>query len=189
MGDLFKNEYFKVGFGLVIGLGIIIYNFPPVTVCDGQQAVYDKGVMAQVKAYNKDLKLCKKRTGPGGCIGFFEVTHKIEQQIKKLSSQCQANLINDKKTRELLTMSLEVFARVAWGSEPPAQKLDKNGWLELPQLVQYCRTKALYIEIFGEEAFNALADRVLADLPGNQQLGRNETWNRSLLSDRCQYNL
>ncbi len=185
--ELWENNFIRVGLGLVIGLGFIIYMNPPYTPCDSQKEIFDKELNSYVEPYNKNLGLCKQLTGPGGCVGYFQMVEKIEKSIKDLGAQCRPKLATDEKAQKFLSNALEVYTRVAWGTKAPASYLQRNGWLELSQNVQFCRIKKLYADVYGAEALSEIVNRLLGDLPQAAQVGRTEVWNRSLLSDPCRY--
>jgi hypothetical protein len=55
------------------------------------------------------------------------------------------------------------------------------------QVALFCKLKKNLTAIYGEEAWDGFVNYLLADLPQATTLGRNESWARSLMSDRCQF--
>lgn len=190
MTSLLQNSFVRVSLGLIVGLGVILYFYPPKTVCTEQIEVYTEAVRGLAKSASKALGVCKEHPEPGGCVGFFDALDKLEGRFNEVSRQCQAELINEPLTKNWITTGMELFTLVAWGSHPPASYLYRNGWLELTQVVEFCRLRRHLETIYGKEAWTNFVNGILPDLPGAADLsniGQNEAWNRSLLSDPCQY--
>ncbi len=187
MKELFKNELIRAGLGLTLGLLLIIYFNPPHTPCQSQRDDYNDALKPLIKLYNKSTLKCRDHSEPGGCLGLFETLNKMQGKLTELGSQCLSELLKDEKTRSWLQGSAKLFVKLAWGSTAPQSYLYRQGWLELSQVTQYCRLRRSIIAIWSEDEWNGLLDETLSELPGNGELGRNETYNRSLLSDQCKY--
>jgi len=190
--SLLQNNFIRVSLGLIIGLGIILYFNPPKTVCTEQIEVYTDAVKGLAKTASTALNVCKEHPEPGGCVGFFDTLGKLEIKINEVSRQCQAELISDSMTRNWISTGMELFTLLAWGSHPPNSYLYRNGWLEPTQVVEFCKLRRHLETIYGKDAWANFVSGILTDLPGAGDLaaiGQNEAWNRSLLSDPCQYPL
>ena len=187
MNGLFENHAIKVAAGLIIGLIAIMYFSPPHTPCQSRHDFYLDSIKPYQKTFGKKLGFCKEHAEQGGCFPLFEVAAKLESKLHEMGSECRSDIADDKLTKQWLGSSLELFVRVAWGSKPPSSYLNKNGWLELSQIVQYCKLRTQWELIYGQPAWSEFIDFMLSDLPGAVELGRNESWNRSILSDPCQY--
>jgi hypothetical protein len=190
MSQLFQNHTFKVAAGLIVGLAAIMYFDPPGTPCTAQVEVYREGLKGLTKNFGSSLRSCREHPEPGGCIEFFDVLSKIESRFNEVSHQCQEELVHDTITQSWITTSMEVFTRVAWGSVPPASYIYRSGWLDSNQVLEFCRLKKHLETIYGEDVWASFVSGVLGDLPGSQAINStnpNEAWNRSLLSDPCQY--
>jgi len=186
---LFENNVIRVVLGLAVGLAVIIYFNPPVTVCTAQIGVYSEAVKSLIKPFSKTLANCKEHPEPGGCVAFFDVLNKIEVRFNEVGRQCQSELAKDAMTRSWISISMELYTLLAWGAKPPPSYLYRNGWLELTQVVEFCRLRHHLETIYGKEAWNGFVSGILPDLPGSAELAssQNEAWNRSLLSDPCNY--
>lgn len=183
-----SKDYFKIISLLVIGLAAIVYFNPLHTACQSQLGIYTESLKPMIKTFKKNLELCKQRTEPGGCLPFFEVMTRIDSKINELGGQCQEELHSDSNAKIILTSSMEMIVRGAWGSKPPASYLYKNGWLELSHIALYCKLRIHFEKIFGTESLNSFTNGLLTELPGAASLSRTEVWNRSLMSDPCKYN-
>jgi hypothetical protein len=189
MGNLFSNEYVRVFIVLALGLTAIVYYNPIHTPCQSQIALYSIELKPLIKLYNKNLALCKERTDSGGCLPFFEVLVKFEVKLRALGNQCQVELNSDKITPAILSQSIELMVRAAWGIHAPPSYVYRNGWLSPQNVLLYCKFKQYYAHIKGQEALDGLVNRLLGDLPDGDKLDRTSVWNRSLLSEPCKYGL
>jgi hypothetical protein len=185
--ELFNNHWVKVGAGLIIGLVAIMYMNPPHTPCQSQIEFYKKSIGPLFKPYQEKFKFCKEHADPGGCVPFFDVVGRLEVKLREVGSQCQQDLTKDAQTKSFLTNTMEVFVRAAWGSKPPPSFQYRNGWLELSQVVQFCKLRKHLITIYGEDEWLGFINEMLGSLPEAQAIGRTEAWNRSLVSDPCKY--
>jgi hypothetical protein len=189
MKDILKINAVRVGLILIAALMGIIYFNPPHTPCQSQVEIYLEGVKPIVKPFAQGMKLCREHTDPGGCVSFGENLTKLENKYNEVGHQCQPTLKSDASTKDWITQSMEIFVKAAWGSKPPVNYTAKNGWLGLSQIVEYCRLRQHLESIYGTQSWNDFIEDMLRDLPGAQALGRNEAWNRSLISDTCHYPL
>lgn len=189
MNSLLKNEKVLLGLGLVLALAAIMYFNPPHTPCTSQKKLYDEGIAPLVKTFNKGFKDCRDRGGPGGCLTSLEVIDKIDFRLNELGKQCQAELIDDSKTRSLLLTSMELFVKSAWGSKPPANLRAKLGWLQAAQVEQFCKLRKHLQSIYGEKTWLEFVERMIKDLPGAASLDRDTVWNMSVLSEPCRFTL
>lgn len=182
-----RNEGLKVFLGLVIGLGIIIYMNPPHTVCDSKKEAYVTSIMSYQKPFGQKLKQCQDHTDLGGCLAFFEVVGRLLENLDDVGAQCRAKLHDDKSTRKWINTSMELIARAAWGTKAPVSYQQKNGWLDMNQVHTFCKLKKSLIEIYSEDAWLEFVNYILAELPQAPQLGRDQAWARSVISDPCKF--
>jgi len=187
MEQLWANQYVKIALVLVIGLGAIMYMNPPHTVCKSQIDFYKESITPLFKPYKDKLQFCKDHTDAGGCVAFFDTVIRLEAKLKEVGPQCQPDLASDTQTKNFLILTMEVFVRAAWSSKPPASYIYRNGWLEISQVVLYCKLRRHLINIYGEDEWQGFFNDMLISLPEAEALGRNEAWNRSLVSDPCKY--
>jgi hypothetical protein len=178
----------KVVIGLVIGLAIIIYFFPPSSPCSAQISVYNDAIKNLIKPFNKNMATCRQHPEPGGCVEFFDTLEKIESRFKEVNTQeCRNELSKDASTRSWITLSMDLFTLLAWGAKPPPSYLYRNGWLELTQVVEFCRLRKHLEDIYGSNEWAKFVASTTADLPEASGLDENDVWNRSLMSDPCKY--
>src|ERR1700722_8646331 len=149
--DILKNNNFQVGIGLVIALMAIIYFNLPHTPCQSQVEIYVDAVKSIGKSFDKAAKDCKEHTDPGGCMPFMEGLKRLEGKYTEIGHQCQEALKTNEMTRLWITNSMEILVKSAWGSQPPINYGAKNGWLELTQLVEFCRLKNHLESVYGKE--------------------------------------
>jgi hypothetical protein len=184
---LSQNHWIKVA-AVLVGIIVLIMILKPMTSpCEGEIQQFNESTQNLAPAYKKLLNRCKEDPSIGGCIQFVEFVGGFNKKVKDVGPQCGPELKDVKSVQGILPQSIEVITKVAWGSQPPPNAAAKYGPFETGQVVQFCRLKTSYKNIFGEEALNSLVDRLLNDLPGADSLGRNETWARSILSDKCAY--
>lgn len=184
---MFQNNTVRVTLGLIVGLAAIMYFNPPHTPCQSQREIYLEAIKPYQKPFVKNSNLCREHGDSGGCLGLFDTVNKLESKLSDVSLTCQKELIDDKQTRLWMTNAMELFVRLAWGTKPPASYLYRNGWLEMSHLDTYCKLKKHLEDIYGDNTWTSLVNYLLSDLPGAQELGRDESWNRSILSDPCKY--
>ncbi len=190
--SLLQNNFIKVTLGLLIGVIIIFFLDPPKTACTEQIELYTEGVKGLAKSASQALAVCKEHPEPGGCVAFFDTLNKLETKFNEVTRQCQKDLSSEPLTRNWISTGMELFTLLAWGARPPESYLYRNGWLEISQVVEFCRLRNHLENIYGKEAWAGFVNNILPDLPGASQLsaiGQNEAWNRSLLSDSCHYPL
>ncbi len=181
------NETLKVIIGLLLGIAVIMFAMPPHSVCDSKKDAYTEEITPLGKQFAKLLSKCKEHTEPGGCVQLFELIRKLEDSLAQVGVQCRPALSKDKLTLMWISSSMEIFARAAWGSKAPANRNARYGWLDLAQVGRFCKLKASMIEISGDDAWSGFVNQILGDLPGAADLGRDESWARSLLSDPCKF--
>src|SRR5947209_7760738 len=129
MSDLLNNNTFRVGAGLVIGLILIMYFNPPHTPCQSQIEIYKQGLKSMAKVYKKAMDQCREHPEPGGCVNFFETINKMEGKFNEVTRECQTELAGDTMTKSWISTSMELMARLAWGSKPPDSYIYRQGWL------------------------------------------------------------
>ncbi|MCC6277053.1 MAG: hypothetical protein IT289_03950 [Oligoflexia bacterium] len=189
MRDYFGSETLKVVVILLLGLFVIMYFNPPHTACTAELAQYQTSFGSLIGTFNSNRKLCTERPDPGGCFPFLESVSKIEQKVREVGSQCLQELKKDANTGKFFDLAMEMIVKLAWGSQPPQNYLYRNGWLESSHIVLFCKLKKHQEAIFGEDSWNSLVETSLETLPGAAEVGRNEAWGRSILSDPCKYSL
>jgi hypothetical protein len=112
---------------------------------------------------------------------------KWEEKIKGVGNQCEPQLAKHDMAKAVINKSMELLVVIAWGTKPPQNSFYKNGWLESSHLALFCKFKRHMNIVLGEEAWNDFVNSLLESLPGASELGRNEAWARTIMSDSCKY--
>lgn len=202
---------------LAISIGIFVFILlsPPHTVCDTQETALRESqagsIFPTVVKKNKippvlvgAKEACQLGNSAGSCYEYFMVLKKVADDIGKASSECTNQLYNISEAKAALGDGLELMVRLAWGSKPPDQGLEKFGWLQEAEIATFCRLKSIYIRANGEESWTAFRKMVSTKLPGEEAptssdpsaaalepkkatavFSEEEIWNRSLFSVRC----
>jgi len=184
---LLQNYWIKVVLTLAVVIAGIILVKPMTSPCSGEIQLFNETTQNLAANYRKLLSRCKDDPTIGGCIQFVEFVSNFNKKVKDVGPQCAPELKDIKSVQAIIPQSIEVMTKVAWGSQSPQSPTLKYGPFETAQVAQFCRLKTSYKNIFGDEALNGLINQLLNDLPGAEALGRNETWARSILSDRCAF--
>jgi hypothetical protein len=181
------NNVVRVVIGLVVGLAAIMYFNPPSTPCSAQIEVYVDALSKLKEPFSAAIMTCNEHPEPGGCLKFFDILDKLESHFKEVGTrECLSELNNEKTTKTWVTLSMQTLTQLAWGAKPPPSYQYRNGWLELVQIVEFCRLKKHLQDIFGNDEWDKFATSIMMDLPGASTLDQTDVWNRSLLSDPCQ---
>ena len=73
----------------------------------------------------------------------------------------------------------------AWGTQPPASYVEKQGWLDTSDVALFCQLRG-HIELYyGTSDWESYRDRLFTELPGAKNLPRKDTWEKMLLSTDC----
>ena len=183
--SLLKIYWIKVALVLVVILGALYLLNPPASVCQSEIELFKDSNQNIGKTYRRSLARCQEDPTIGGCIEFFEFVNGFTKKIKYVGNQCTPELKEQNTVKVIIPSAAEMYVRAAWGSKPPGSAAEKRGFLDLSYTVQYCRIRSQFRSILGEDAWNGFVNRMLADLPGARDIGRDQTWARSILSDPC----
>lgn len=148
---------------------------------------------------------CQVGNSAGACYEYFTILKQLAVDIGKVSTECFAQMFELPNVQRALTDGVEVMARIAWGSEPPALWWNRSGWLQESELAVYCRIKNIYIRTKGQEEWENLRRAIFAKLPGEapvvktdpneivkepkravQVLSEQEIMSRSIFAVRCE---
>ncbi len=181
--------------GIGAGLFLITIIEPPKTLCDIQIEIFEKnqeGYLYQERRMGqtfepkikKSLAECAHSNSMGGCFAFFRELKRINRDLKALPGECGSAV--GSQVKKYLFTTLKLMTELAWGNKPPVSYASRNGWLSGSEIAIYCRLKNQVIRLFGEKNWEALREELFVTLPGSDKLGRTETWNRSIMSVRCE---
>ena len=189
---------------IVGGIGFIILQDPPRTLCQSQVEVINKSeekfLFENVKRkrllagkkegalstkYERLRDQCDDTNDPGGCYELFQELKKFLHDLDSLTAECSTALADTKVYSLALSQSLEKMVRIAWGSAPPASYTVKFGWLDKADLTLFFRLKDRYVTFYGDEGWSKFRERIMQSLPGAKDLSRNQIWDLSIFSENC----
>jgi hypothetical protein len=186
-----------VGGALAVGLVMILILNPPHTKCDSQFEIFQKSQTPflfkdpQKKFMNETalqttMNVCREKNQSGSCFQYFESLKVLIKDIKTISLECRPQILSKPGVSSTLWDSLGFIFELAWGKTPPANYLDKLGWLDNVHVGIFCDLQALIKESFSEDDWVSFREKTLTGLPGAASLDRKEVWNRSLFTLKCQ---
>lgn len=182
-----NNPWLKIFLTLAIIVAALMYMNPPSNVCRGQIEIFQESTKNLSSNWKNALSRCQEDPSIGGCIEFFDFMGSFNKKLKEVPKECAPELKDEPSVRGILPQATEMMVRAAWGSQAPKSISEKNGFLDLSHIAHFCRVKNNFLSIYGEESWNGLVNRLLNELPQAAQIGRTESWNRSILSDRCAF--
>lgn len=169
---------------------------PPHTECDSQKEVFNqqqtpflfksaKSKFQNSTGFQKALEECLSTNSVGGCLSFFDGVRIFQRDFDSLSSQCRAVVSEISEVRHFFDRSLDLFVRLAWGTDPSMDKT-QIGWLDNAHVYSYCRLRSNYLKYYGQDQWSTFAEKQLSELPNAKEMGREQAWVRSLLSLACE---
>ena len=137
-----------IGFVVVLATLVFLYfNDPPTSLCDVQMEAINElladGFYSDESygSYGRSVKsaknFCITSNSPGGCHDLFSRLIYFEKQIRTLPTKCGAHEAAA-PLRPIIEKSVKLFAAIAWGEEPPADKFNKTAWLDPSDLGIFC---------------------------------------------------
>ncbi len=205
---------------LLGGVALLFVLRKPHSVCVNQLELFKEAQAGQiyprkVKAsqrpalFPRFMDNCKIGNSPGACFELFQAVRKLLRDLNGTPQECLAPFGEEAEIKSALVRSTELLVRLAWGAQPPEPgSMAKFGWLETLDLSLYCQLKAMYMRVYGQEAWEQFRMATQAKLPGEAEVTEDgvctncetmkkapavfsaeEIWVRSLFSLRCdQYN-
>lgn len=183
-----------------IGLGflLIILNDPPRTVCDAQIANFQTSqesflYSTKIPSGKKPPEIiqlverCQIGNSAGACLELFSKTKKMIYDLKGVSSECSAVVGKTAEVKKWTWRVAQLFVELAWGEKPPAAYTQRTGWLDNADVALYCALKDTMIRLYGSEQWDAFRETMFQKLPQASGLGRDQVWQRSVFSVRCEY--
>ena len=178
---------------LAVVIGLRLFD-PPKTLCDVQMEVVTKKLNEKVYVdasdgtYNKGiaaaLDFCITTNSPGGCYDIFKRIETLEDAVGTLPDECGQHDSTERVGKDL-EIVLGLFAKIAWGAEPPKSKYDKTSWLDDSDLGLFCRLKHQYQRLYGKERWEAFLWSTAAKMPGITGLEKKDLWEKFLFSYPC----
>lgn len=184
-----------LGFLVILAtlVGLRFYN-PPLSICQVQmeevQARLGKGFYQDSTSglYGQSVlsafDFCVSSNSAGGCYDMFQRLRYFEQQVKTLPEHCGSH-VSAEPIEKALKKALRLFAQIAWGDKPPANKYNRTSWLDIRDIGLFCRLKVEYQRLFGKSALQEFILETNVTLPGASDLTSQEVWERCLFSYPC----
>ena len=198
MGNLFSSlpKTILAVLALVVGFVFIILNDPPKSVCTVQLENFkeaqkrflysetNNGVRrpAQVEEL---LRLCRNSNGPGGCNELFLKLKILNEDLESVPSQCASTLASETEVNTHLWKSYRIIVELAWGARPPVGYENRYAWMGSSDVALFCTLKRNLIATFGEDRHKNFQEEIFKTLPGAESLTRDQIWQRTILSTRC----
>ncbi len=182
---------------IAAGVGLIMYNEPPFTICDSQIKVFrqsQKGGLYAKKtktgvrsaSFNRWVESCKNSNNGGGCYDLFNSLKKIVRDLQDVPSECLAQTTSLEEIRSALLTGTELLVKIAWGEAPPTSAADKFNWLESGDVALFCQLRTMISAAYGPEFWEQLRARITSKLPGVEKVTAQNQWTLSLFSVRCE---
>ena len=181
---------------LVGGVALIVLMNPPHHLCDTQVETFKENVgdflfltsSSRVKEvrFPRLLDRCKETLSSGGCYELFLGLRNFLNQFQVVSPDCSSRVGRIRQVNAALTQSLDLLIRLGWGGEPPRTSAMRTGWLGAPELNLYCLLQHRYSRLYGELSWQSFRESYFTALPGASELGREEVWEKSILSIPCE---
>lgn len=182
---------------LVVGFIFIILNDPPTGVCSVQLEIFKE---AQKRLLYKEtingvnrpaqmdelLRICRESNGPGGCNELFFKLKTLSKDITSAPSQCASTIAGETEVNNYLWKSYRLMVELAWGSRPPSGYESRFGWLDSADLALFCDLKDNLIRLYGVERHKKFQEEMFQSLPQASMLTRDQVWQRTILSTRCE---
>lgn len=185
---------------IIIGAGIllIVASDPPASVCGRQINSFEASQVgflvkdssnpsSRTPRFDRLHAICEQANSLGGCYELLNSIREGLDQSKLVSLECVKDLGDSSLFQTLMQKSLDLMIKLAWGLKAPEAPSMRLGWFEGPQVELFCRLQDQYISAYGENAWAVFREPYLANLPGAKELGREQAWGRSILSESCGY--
>jgi hypothetical protein len=182
---------------LFVSLMVIMIISPPHTPCQSQLEVFrnnqtgflyldKKKSYMKTTGYQKSVEVCKYGNSPGACLDFFSGIKQVVKDLEFMPSECAGDVTSESIVNSAVWESIELMVQLSWGNRAPSSYLERQGWLDTYHLGVFCDLKRLLVTSYGKDRWNQFVNTQLKNLPQAQQLSRNESWQRSILSFSCE---
>lgn len=179
---------------LIGGALFIILSDPPKDVCDAQLEIFMSSQKGRISSFSgrvpslwaRTASLCQKSQTLGGCAEFHESVRLAIRDLRNAPPECNLRLITNESISKVLTNSLELMVRSAWGSQTPELGPSTFGWMGMREFFLFCEVKTFVQRILLDEEWEAFVRRIVWSLPKAKDLSFEEAFVRSLFSLRCE---
>lgn len=182
---------------LVAGALFIILSDPPMDLCRVQYENFqarlvghlypEKNQSAKSVLLEKAYRFCMVSNSPGGCTDYFLEVNRLLFDLRSVNDQCRQEIVSKSEVSNALKTAIEALVKLAWGDSPPQFGVEKLGWLSESDIQLLCRMKFLFKveKSLATSAEDPWIPNLLKGLPGAEQIGLEERWDRSVLSAPC----
>jgi len=184
---------------IALGILVIVYMDPPHTLCNSEKTQLletqnkflepdpaVKKAFKKAKSPNERLyNSCKESENSGGCLEYFLHIKKFMSDFEVTSMECRQSIYQTKKIKGVFNQSLKLMLNLAWGKAPPGKFQKKYAWFDQADIFLFCKIKNLTENSISESGWTKQREALLAQLPGAENLSRDQLWKSSLLSTSC----
>lgn len=182
---------------LVVGFIFIILNDPPKSICTVQLEIFKDAqkrllYKEEIKGVNRPaqidelLRICRASNSPGGCNELFFKLKTLNKDLNSVPSQCSSTVGGETPVRDYMWKSYRLIVELAWGSKPPSGYERRFAWLDSADLALFCDMKENLIRLYGEQRHKEFQEEMFQSLPQAPMLTRDQIWQRTILSTRCE---
>ncbi|MEY4616225.1 MAG: hypothetical protein RJB66_1185 [Pseudomonadota bacterium] len=181
-------------FVVIVGASLfIMLNEPPKDVCDAQLEVLMKSQSGRLSSlrgrinslWARAAKSCQESKSYGGCVEFHEALRLALTDIQSAPYECTDRLVTQEWLRKVLTNSMVLMIKVAWGDKVPESGPAVFGWMTPSELSVFCKIQEYVKRTMTDEEWEAFVRKTLSGLPHVSELKFEEGYWRSLFSVRC----
>ena len=184
---------------IALGTLVIIYLDPPHTLCNSEKTqlletqkkflepdpALKKAFKKAKSPHNRLYTSCKESENSGGCLEYFLHVKKFMSDFEVTSQECRKQIFSDKKIKDVFNQSLQLMVNLAWGKAAPTEYQKKYSWFDQADIYLFCKIKNLVQTSSSEANWATQREALLQQLPGADNLSRDQLWKSSLLSTSC----
>ena len=181
---------------ILIGFIFMMVNDPPRSACDAQMELfresqkkflYSATEMGKPSTAKESYEICKGDNSPGGCYQYFEYLKKLNADIANIPEECADKAASEPQIQNWLRKSMNLMVLMAWGERAPASYAQRNGWFDASEVTLFCELKKSAVHVFGTDVYAQWREEMLTSVPGYEKVGREQAWQKSLVSTACDY--
>jgi hypothetical protein len=182
---------------ILLGSVLILFNDPPRTVCDVQLELFktseqnflfdsEKNNVSRPADIKEFLQTCRNSNTPGGCNELFSGLKRLTEDLHDIPSSCAETAGQVAEIKKWVWEGLRIFVQIGWGEKPPGSYVEKMSWLNSADMAVFCNLKMRVIEMYGQDKFAEFQEALMRELPQADKLTREQVWELSILSSRCE---
>lgn len=194
-------EFFKkipppvLVFVVLVGAALfMMFNEPPKDACDAQLEVFmssQAGRLSSLRGRVNSLwaraaKECQDTKSYGGCSEFHETLRLAMQDLQNAPAECTNRLVTQEWLDKILTNSIVLMVKSAWGEKLPEPGPNVFGWMTPSEFSLFCRMQFYFKRGKTDEEWESFVRKTVASLPHAKELKFDESYWRSLFAVRCE---